>query len=136
MLKPFDEKSQKQLLITAVVGIVLLFICGCILHHLKISLIGLFPLCTMYQKYHLYCPGCGGTRAFLALLHGDIIRSFCYHPFVLYAAVISFLFIGSNVLYRVRFIKHRFLLRAIYFYLAIAIILVQWGIKNIVIWTS
>lgn len=133
MLKPFDEKTQRQLLIVGVTGISILTICGCILYYFEIPLMGLFPICTMYQKYHLYCPGCGGTRAFLALLHGDIVKSFCYHPFVPYTAVIALVFIGSNGLYRVGIIKRRFLLRAIYFYLAVVIILVQWGVKNVVI---
>lgn len=35
----------------------------------------------------LYCPGCGGTRAVLALLSGDLKASIYYHPFVPYAAL-------------------------------------------------
>lgn len=34
----------------------------------------------------LYCPGCGGTRALKALLHGNLCLSFCYHPLVPYLA--------------------------------------------------
>lgn len=44
----------------------------------------LFHLVTGY-----YCPGCGGTRAFRALLAGDLLQSLSYHPFVLYAAVVG-----------------------------------------------
>ena len=35
---------------------------------------------------HLYCPGCGGTRAVDCFLHGKFIRSFLYHPVVDYIA--------------------------------------------------
>ncbi|MEF9954172.1 MAG: DUF2752 domain-containing protein [Clostridium sp.] len=35
-----------------------------------------------------YCPGCGGTRAAILLLHGDIIKSTCYHPLVPYLALV------------------------------------------------
>lgn len=43
-----------------------------------------FP-CLFHFITGLYCPGCGGTRAIRALFHGEILKSFCYHPFVLYA---------------------------------------------------
>ena len=33
------------------------------------------PKCIFYQWTGLYCPGCGATRAFSALLHGDIKAS-------------------------------------------------------------
>ena len=33
------------------------------------------PKCMFYQWTGLYCPGCGATRAFSALLHGDIKTS-------------------------------------------------------------
>ncbi len=43
--------------------------------------------CLFHRLTGLYCPGCGGTRAVLLLLHGHPLRSFVYHPFVLYAAL-------------------------------------------------
>ena len=35
-----------------------------------------FPPCPFYKLTHLYCPGCGTTRALFRLLHGDIIGTF------------------------------------------------------------
>ncbi len=32
-----------------------------------------FPHCPFYELTHLYCPGCGSTRAMFHLLHGNII---------------------------------------------------------------
>ncbi len=40
--------------------------------------------CFFHELTGLYCPGCGGTRAFIALMEGDLARSFFYHPIVLY----------------------------------------------------
>jgi hypothetical protein len=31
-----------------------------------------YPRCPFYSAFHLQCPGCGGTRALAALLHGQI----------------------------------------------------------------
>ncbi len=35
--------------------------------------------CTLHEL-HLYCFGCGGTRAVTALLHGNILKSLHYNP--------------------------------------------------------
>lgn len=43
--------------------------------------------CVLHNLTGYYCPGCGGTRAIHALLHGHIVRSFFYHPIVVYTAV-------------------------------------------------
>lgn len=31
-----------------------------------------YPRCPFYTLLHFQCPGCGGTRALAALLHGDL----------------------------------------------------------------
>lgn len=46
---------------------------------------GGFP-CLFHLITGFYCPGCGGTRAVRMLIHGRVLASFCYHPFVPYAA--------------------------------------------------
>lgn len=42
----------------------------------------LFTKCYIRIHYKLYCPGCGGTRAFLAITHGHIIKSLYYNPII------------------------------------------------------
>lgn len=44
----------------------------------------IFMPCLFHAMTGFYCPGCGGTRAVAALLQGDLISSFRYHPLVLY----------------------------------------------------
>ena len=39
--------------------------------------------CMMHDLLHVYCPGCGGTRAVFALIHGRIWESLCYNPAVI-----------------------------------------------------
>jgi hypothetical protein len=40
------------------------------------------PLCPSAALLGLPCPGCGLTRATLALLHGDVVAAFRFHPLV------------------------------------------------------
>jgi hypothetical protein len=37
-------------------------------------------LCFMALVLQIPCPGCGMTRATLALLHGDVAQAFALHP--------------------------------------------------------
>ncbi len=87
--------------------------------------------CTLYAATNLYCPGCGGTRALAYLLKGDLVRSFIYHPVVLYTAVLVSCYIVShtlNILTKGKIRAMQF--RPGYFYIMIAIILIQCAIKN------
>ena len=47
-----------------------------------------FKACMWDKVFGIYCPGCGGTRAIDALLQGDFLHSFLYHPFILYVALV------------------------------------------------
>jgi len=40
------------------------------------------PVCLFHSLTGLPCPGCGLTRAFSSLLHGQVGAAFAYHPFV------------------------------------------------------
>lgn len=45
--------------------------------------------CSVREMTGIYCPGCGGTRAVLALLRGDIVSSFIYYPTLLYTILLT-----------------------------------------------
>lgn len=38
-----------------------------------------YPQCPIFRLTHLYCPGCGATRAIAALLHGRLAEAFHYN---------------------------------------------------------
>lgn len=58
---------------------------------LRITGQGGYP-CLFHIITGAYCPGCGGTRAAILLLHGNILKSFYYNPLILYlAAALPFL---------------------------------------------
>lgn len=48
----------------------------------------LFPVCPLYSLTGFACPGCGMTRGFHALFHGDIIPAIDFNLLVPFWAVI------------------------------------------------
>lgn len=73
------------------------------------------PPCPLHAYTGYYCPGCGGTRATFALLHGHLIRSFVLHPFVPYTAVFGgwFMLSADTAADKPRQAAHRNALQAI-----------------------
>ncbi|MDE7223347.1 MAG: DUF2752 domain-containing protein [Acetatifactor sp.] len=93
------------------------------------------PPCVLYAYFGLYCPGCGGTRAFISLLHGHFLLSLWYHPLVLYSALLFGAFMITQALARLtRFRYFRGLsFHNWYLYVAIGIVGFNWVIKNILL---
>lgn len=97
----------------------------------------LFYPCVWYHILGFYCPGCGGTRAVSELVKGNLLKSFYYHPFVPLAAVLIFVFMVSWSVYylskkRIKGLKFR----NWYLYAGLAIVIIQWIVKNILLFTS
>lgn len=44
--------------------------------------------CGLVFFFHIYCPGCGGTRALFSLFHGHFLESLYYNPAVLLGALL------------------------------------------------
>lgn len=55
----------------------------------------------------IYCPGCGGTRAFIAMLHGHFLKALWYHPLIPYLTVIYCGFMLTQGLSRLGFKRIR-----------------------------
>jgi len=75
----------------------------------SLFLLWLFPLgrpavpeCWVYRLWHVYCPGCGGTRAVIALLRGQLLRSLYYHPAVLFTVGSVAAYLCSQTVWRLR----------------------------------
>ena len=56
------------------------------------------PTCIVKLTTGLDCPGCGGTRAFYYLLHGDLAEAARYHAMAVFAApFLVWLFVAWSV---------------------------------------
>ncbi|MBR1443726.1 MAG: DUF2752 domain-containing protein [Firmicutes bacterium] len=74
---------------------------------LKIIGSGIFvlPQCDIYKRTHLFCPGCGNTRAVYSLMRGEILLSLRYNPtiaataliFILYYIEMLFEYFGKDI---------------------------------------
>ena len=93
------------------------------------------PTCMWNKLLGIYCPGCGGTRSFIALMKGEILLSLWYHPLVIYSVAIYGAFMISHGFAKIT--KYRYI-KGIpfypwYLYLAIFIIVINVIIKNILL---
>lgn len=101
------------------------------------------PSCSFFRLTGLYCPGCGGTRACIALLHGHFLRSLVYHPVVLYGTTVYTVYAVRNLLalfaqrtgFPLQGMTSGMAFRNIYLYIAVALILANWVLKNILLCT-
>ena len=52
---------------------------------------GLPPLCMFQRLFETNCPGCGLTRCFVSMAHGDVTSAWEFHPvgIVFFAVVVA-----------------------------------------------
>lgn len=130
-----EEEKNLYYLGWILLGIFLLFLLA------RKGLPGKFPgilgiPCIFRELTGYDCPGCGGTRACIALLKGKIWQSFLYHPVVLYGAAVYFWYMFSHT---VEYLsegrwKIGMRYRDIYIKIAAGIIVVQWIVRNLLKW--
>src|SRR6266478_1456356 len=60
--------------------------CAAILHRFPPEQYGFYPQCPIFRYLHVYCPGCGATRALAALLHARIAEALHYNALVVLLA--------------------------------------------------
>ncbi len=56
---------------------------------------GFFPVCPLFKMTGIACPGCGLTRGFHALFHGDVLTALGFNAMLpIYAFVFGYIFIA------------------------------------------
>jgi hypothetical protein len=63
------------------------------------------PLCPFYLITSIHCPLCGMTRAFGALLHGNLVNAVTYNPLAIPLLLLWLGFTGTATFYLARDIK-------------------------------
>lgn len=90
-----NDSVQKELIVLRRVLIALSFVGVAVL----IAVCVYFPLAECYSflkvdcvtstTLHIYCPGCGATRAVEALLHGRLLCSLARNPIVIWIVILA-----------------------------------------------
>lgn len=82
------QRWQKMLVIVAPFAVlaVCALIAWFVLHY-----VNLLP-CPSYTLLHIYCPGCGSTRAVGALMHGDVLLSLRQNPAIVVMLLLAVLY--------------------------------------------
>lgn len=127
-----DEKLSGKLYCASLIVIVVISAAAAVM---KICGVGFdFGPCPFYAATGYYCCGCGGTRAFSALLRGNIISALEYNAFVPYFVGVSAVFLITqtlSVLTRGR-IKGM-TLRPVWFIAGVSILILQCAVKNLIL---
>lgn len=94
----------------------------------------LFP-CLFHKLTKLYCPGCGGTRAVMSLLNGNMIASIKYNPIVVYGTCLYAWFMLSNTVSFITRGKFKIGMKYSdkYIWLGLALMIISCIAKNIIL---
>lgn len=90
--------------------------------------------CSIYDKFGIYCPGCGCTRALVYLFQGDILKSLYYNPTVLYTVIVLIIYISTTTigeLLKKNNSKYVLKYRPIFIYIGIFILIGTCIVKNL-----
>lgn len=130
-----DEKMDLYFYITGWIVVALIGAIAGIIYVCGTGWLEIVPPCAFHKITGLYCPGCGGTRAVFALCRGEIVRSIKFHPLVLYSVVCGGWFMISQSIQRISHnkIKIGMHFRDIYLWIALAIVIVNFIFKNMLL---
>ena len=96
------EKTSFLTRITAAAGVSAIAAGSFFVWYFNPSNAGFFPVCPLYAMTGLACPGCGLTRGFHALFHGDVLAALDYNALLPVFAFIFAYFTATMILVAVR----------------------------------
>lgn len=134
-----SEKTDHVLYICGIVLIVLMAAGYAVIKVFHISYTSYIIPCLVKVFTGYNCPGCGGTRAFKALMRGDLAASIGFHPLVAYGGLIFLWYMVSNTAEKIiwkiggRKIHIGMRYKNAYVWIGFAIMMANFIIRNILI---
>lgn len=132
------QKSEEDILYGIGLAALILVILGalaCVVFHYS-PMTPLFGVpCGFRAITGFYCPGCGGTRAVYAILHGKFLSSLYCHPAVLPALIFYVVFMGSHTVEKIFHPRnfHGLKYRHLYTFLIVGLLLFNFVMKNVLL---
>lgn len=97
-MKANDEKLKKSSTVErffAGAGILTLGAGAFVVGYFNPTTAGFFPVCPLFKLTGINCPGCGLTRGFHALFHGDVLTALHYNALLpIFAFLIGFMIVS------------------------------------------
>lgn len=126
-------KRERTIFIWVTAGGILLLIGVLLWKYLPVLQV-LHQPCAFQQLFHIYCPGCGGTRAVYSLLKLHLFESFMEHPVVLFTALVGVEYYIGAVITLIRNNGKRYYYVRVWFcYVALGIIVLNFILKNLLL---
>ena len=90
-------------------------------------------ICLIYNLFHIPCPACGLTRAYFALLNGDVLLSLKYNILAIPIMVFFILYFIFSFIDDIKntnkveefFVKYKFIIIPI----TVILVLIAWGLN-------
>ena len=90
--------------------------------------------CLFKSIFGILCPGCGLTRGFRALFHGDFKEAFFYNiltiPIFLFLVIFLVLFVIDTLCNR-NFVSRYLLFFSKYYYILIILVIISFIVNNV-----
>lgn len=96
---PYKLTSSVTERVFAAAGVMALSAGAFAINYFNPSTNGFFPVCPLFKLTGFYCPGCGMTRGFHALFHGDILTALHFNALLpIWTALIVYLVLAMALI--------------------------------------
>ena len=106
----------------------------CILYLIFGGITGIYIPCVFRKITHWYCPGCGITRMFAAILAGDFYQAMRYNPLLFILLPVALLYLVDSLISRMRGRKSLLTRTPGWIWILMIAILIGYGVMRNLSW--